>query len=210
MDSRKIGWIIITILVVVIIALKLDLLSSTKEFERKSLLDFPYTLGEWKGEDLEYPDWLSDELKAEELIMREYEDKDGNNLMLYAGFFTYRKSTSTHNPDVCYPAQGWKIEKKDIVKLDIDGRSYPVAERIISKNLNRQVVLFWYQVKDKTITNKIKHQMLIIKDALIEGKMRASIVRVSMPIKNRSIDEALEIEKEFAEIIIPKLSEYLP
>jgi EpsI family protein len=209
MDNKKTGWIIIVLLVIAAGLMKSGLLTKKPDVSRISLEKFPYVIGEYKGVDLGYPDWLEEALKAEEFILRSYEDNNGNKLKLYLAYFTSRKGTSTHNPDVCYPAQGWRIENKGKVTIDIDGKKYNLAKRYFIKGAETQTILFWYQAGDKVYSDKLRHQLMVIKNAVLKNDMQASIVRVS-PISPMSDEEALKKEKELSRLIIPMLGDYLP
>ena len=209
MDSKKTGWLIIVILLAVIGLTKSGVLISKDDFVRKQLSELPYALDGWRGAAMKYPASLKESFKAEEFIIRGYENAGGQKVKLYAGFFSSRKGTSTHNPDVCYPAQGWKIEEKAAVNLKIEGRNYRLAKRVLTKGLNKKVIIFWYQAGNKTYAHKLLHQLVVIKDAVIKNSMKASIVRISVT-QDRSLEEALEIEKEFSRVIIPVLVDYLP
>ena len=211
MDSKKTAWIIIVILLLSAIFIRSEVISFKEpNIDRKNLSDFPYSLGNWQGEDTAYPGWLAEALKAEEFIMREYINDKNENVNLYTAFFSSRKGTSTHNPDVCYPAQGWKIEEKGTFYLDIDGKKYHLAKRIFSKGIERQFVIFWYQMGDRTYADKLRHQIAVIKEAVIKNRMKAGIVRLSVSSRDYTEEEVLEIEERFAKLIIPELKEYLP
>ena len=209
MDSKKTGWITVILLVITVSIIETGLISKKPELNRLSLTDFPYTVGNYKALDLDYPDWLADTLKAEEFIIRKYEDGKGNKIKLYAAYFTSRKGTSTHNPDVCYPAQGWKAEVKGAEVVEIDGIKYILAKRVFKRGHDEQIILFWFQIGDKVYIDKFRHQMAVIKSAVLTNQMRASIVRVSC-LNRLDLDEALKIEKDFSKLIIPILKDYLP
>jgi EpsI family protein len=209
MDSKKTGWISVALLIIALIVIKSGLISKKPEITRMSLNEFPYTVGDYRGVDEGYPDWLEDALKAEEFIIRQYENPKGDRIKLYVAYFTSRKGTSTHNPDVCYPAQGWKIDKKATEVLDVEGKKYTVAERIFSRDREEQVILFWFQAGSRVYSDKLRHQMAVIRDAVLTNQMQASIVRVSC-LDNSGVDEALEKEREFTKLVIPLLKDYLP
>lgn len=209
MDSKKTGWITVILLVITVFIVKTGLISKKAEINRISLNDFPYTIGDYKALDLEYPDWLADTLKAEEFILRKYEDSKGNRIKLYAAYFTSRKGTSTHNPDVCYPAQGWKIEEKGTEVVEVAGKKYKLAKRVFRRGHDEQMILFWFQIGDEVYSDKFKHQMAVIKSAVLTNQMRASIVRVSC-LNRLDLEEALEKEKDFSKLVIPILKDYLP
>ena len=209
MDSKKTGWITVILLVIAVFIVKSGLISKKSEVTRLSLHDFPYTVGDYKGVDLEYPDWLEDALKAEEFILRDYTDSKGNRLKLYVAYFTSRKGTSTHNPDVCYPAQGWRIEEKGTDTIEIANKKYNLAKRVFRRDYDEQIILFWFQSASKVFSDKLKHQLVVIKNAVFTNQMQASIVRVSC-LQKVSLDEALKKEEDFSREVIPLLKDYLP
>jgi EpsI family protein len=209
MDSKKTGWITVVVLIITVFIIKSGLISKKPEITRLSLNDFPYTVGDYKGVDLEYPDWLEDALKAEEFIIREYTNSKGDVLKLYAAYFTSRKGTSTHNPDVCYPAQGWKIEEKGTDSIKISDKKYTLAKRVFRRDHDEQIILFWFQSGFRVFSDKLKHQLVVIKNAIFTNQMQASIVRVSC-LENVSLDEALKKEEDFSKEVIPILKDYLP
>lgn len=210
MDIKKTaGWIILIILAIGILIAKSGLLQGTGEVERAPLNEFPAQINGYTSHELPYPDWLDEALKAEEFFIRDYE-KGSEHIKLYAAYFTSRRGTSTHNPDVCYPAQGWEIAEARIRDIKIGDKTYQISERRVKRGKEQILVMFWYQAGDNVYADKLKHQLYVIKNALLSGSMRAGIVRVSMNLDKVSLDEAREKTIAFSKEVIPLMEAYLP
>jgi len=212
--SKKLYWLIIA--VVVLMAVYVYGLQFRQEPwpEGLQLNDLPLKIGKWQGVEKEfkidyYDEGRQGEAVGTQHIMRRYTDDKGHAVTLYVGYFNYRKGSEHHNPDTCFPSQGWQLLDKQIVNF---GRSSHKAISMQAvKGLDRIQILFWFQIKDGTMISKLKHQLYLIKQSLLYNKAGGVVVRLTAPITDiGSAEKNLALEKEFAGEIFKILPEYLP
>lgn len=185
---------------------------------RDSLSNFPMTLGEWNGQRMQD---LSDDartmLRVDDYLTRAYSKGNGGSVGLYIG---YHINGGFHSPLNCLPGSGWipvKTESIDIpVKASLDSEektSIHVNRITIMKGLDKQVVLYWYQGCGRTIASEYSGLIYGMVDKMRRGRTDAALVRIMSTVE--SLDPAAEktAEKrsvEFAEIVFPWLSRYIP
>jgi len=214
MDISKKGyWLILGLLLLSTLYVRVLQPAERNRSGELRLNHFPMNIDGWQGEEQSFPDWLPKALNAEEFFVRQYTSNDGKLLWFYVGRFSSRRGSQMHNPDNCYPAQGWKIVERNVVQFSYgrDGSlQAEVVKMIVQKGLDKRLVLFWYQIGEIMIASNFKHQFLLIGRAIIRGRMDGIIIRVSAPVKGDNFDDVLIYEKQFMEAIAPLIPEYLP
>ena len=212
--SKKLYWLIIA--VAVLMAVYVYGLQFRQESwpEALQLNDLPLRIGKWQGVEKEFKIDYYDEGRqgkavGTQHIMRRYTNDKGNALTLYVGYFNYRKGSEHHNPDTCFTSQGWQLLDRRIVSFGSPPHKAISMQAV--KGLDRIQILFWFQIEDDTMINKLKHQLYLIKQGLLRNKQGGVVVRLTAPIiATGSAEKNLALEKEFAGEIFRILPEYLP
>ncbi|MFW6061969.1 MAG: exosortase-associated EpsI family protein, partial [Planctomycetota bacterium] len=72
------------------------------------IANIPYTIGDWKGEDVSVPRSAVELLQPNALCSRQYRNqKTGQVLSLLVVHCRDARDMTGHYPPVCYPAHGW-------------------------------------------------------------------------------------------------------
>jgi len=171
--------------------------------------EFPMSVAGWQGQSVPYPDWLPDELGANEFFIREYTNDRGGSVTLYAAYFDARYGGTTHNPDVCYPAQGWDIIERSRSAVQVDGAELEVTRMLIQKGLMKQLVMFYFQTGDQTIPELSGYRLRAIVQGILFNKIGAAIVRISAPV-TETVERTDSEEAEFLKAIAPMIEQYIP
>jgi exosortase/archaeosortase family protein len=81
---------------------------------KKSFLYFPFEIDGWKDKEKANSDYLISALGADDILVREYENKDEEKLELYFSYFIFTKKGKTpHAPQLCWVGSGWAF--KDLI-----------------------------------------------------------------------------------------------
>lgn len=141
------------------------------------------------------------QLSATSYLARTY-IKDSRQLgLLIAHHDSHQAGVSVHTPKNCLPGDGWEIWKAGHVTIVYDGRPVAVNQYNVSKNNQRMVVLYWYQSRNRVIASDMFAKLMLVRDALIEGRTSGSFVRIVMADNPEVVSEGLR----FAEAVMPQV-----
>lgn len=171
--------------------------------------EFPMSAAGWQGKSFPYPDWLPEELGANEFFIREYTNGQGSAVTMYAAYFDARYGGTVHHPDICYPAQGWNIIERSRRAVQVDGATIDVTYMLIQKGLAKQSVLFYFQTGNKTIPELSGYRLRAIAQGILFNKIGTAIIRISAPV-TETVEKTYAEEAEFLKVIAPMIEQYIP
>lgn len=122
-------------------------------------------------------------IEPDAYLQRRYEAPDRPPIWLYVGVYAGRAGSGkgAHNPEACYPAQGWEIEHSQAAALPLgEGNELHLQQLIFRRGLAREAVLYWFQPARRWPVNMAAEQLLRILDAL-GGRPQYAFVRLSAP-----------------------------
>jgi EpsI family protein len=138
-------------------------------------------------------------------IDRQYR-KGSNSIELFVAYYAIQRAgESMHSPKNCLPGAGWEIWDYGTAKLALDGKNAELNEYFIQNGPSRQVVLYWYQTRDRILANEYSAKASFIWDRMTKGHTGGSIVRLITSER----PHAAEDEEEFARLAIPAIQEIL-
>jgi len=152
-----------------------------------NLEDVPMTIGDWSGRDAGA---LDDEslriVAADAYLNRSYQTSGAHAPVgLYVAYYAVqRPGVSIHSPLNCLPGAGWEpLEVQTIPVPGISGAAVPYVRRmLVSKNLDRALVLYWYAVHGRVLADEIASKMWLLHDSLWLHRSDAALVRVVVPV----------------------------
>jgi EpsI family protein len=139
--------------------------------------------------------------------------KDGFPVGLFIGYFpTQRTGQSIHSPQHCLPGAGWTFVSSGVTEFtDSTSKKYSVGEYLITNGSSSQEVLYWYQMRGRSIANDYKAKLYTMADSIRYGRTDAALVRIITPVNS---DEGRQAAHDravhFAEQITPLLPAYVP
>lgn len=176
-----------------------------------SLASLPLRVGGWVGHEL--PPWdeqVQRVLGADQYVNRRY--IRGEELAdLYVGYYgSQRQGDSIHSPQNCLPGAGWQPVANDRVAIAVaPGRTASVNRYIIQKNLDKQVVLYWFQGRGRVVASEYANRMYLVFDSLRTRRSDGALVRIMAPALTTSAAASASAEA-FAASLYPNLSEVIP
>lgn len=86
-----------------------------------------------------------------ETLARTYRNSQGERVMLSMAYGrNQHKGMNTHRPEVCYPAQGFKlVQGGQPVQLLADGLSIPVTQVVAAHGARNEPITYWLVVGDR-------------------------------------------------------------
>lgn len=159
--------------------------------------NIPHVIGEWTEIEQSTPQvsMVSDERSLinqlyDDTLMRAYADKQGNQIMVALAYAKeQRQDVKVHQPDICYPAQGYQMLSSQEKRFDGLSNLTPVIgkQQLYVGQSHKEAVSYWIRVGDSTLTSGLQMRLKIIKDGLLKGRLDDGIlVRVSTVVQDES------------------------
>jgi EpsI family protein len=201
-------------------------LSSATKFEsvplRQPLSEIPSQIGSW--EENRSTEFDSDTMKilgVDSYINRQYVGPENATTGLYIGYYqNQHQGDAIHSPLNCLPGSGWNpILKNDLVipihsdSSNTRPKDIRINRIVVQKNLDKQVVLYWYQSHGRIVASEYWAKIYTVLDALKSNRTDAALIRVISPVKgtDRAAQEIAEQQAvEFVKKLFPLLDHYLP
>ncbi len=181
---------------------------------RKSLEDFPFTLGEWKGVDQgRFPEEVMRVLQASDYLSRKYRRADGVPVDLYIGYYEQQRAgESMHSPKNCLPGSGYEVLDSRRVPLDIPAvhKTIEVNHYVVQSESNKEFVLYWYDTHGRDFASEYEGKAILVWEALKTGRTDGALIRVMVPFFGISAEDPQKTASEFARQVYPHLKDYLP
>ena len=190
---------------------------SRKEFipPHTILKTFPAQVGDWRmfQEQALDPDTEA-VLQADDYLSRWYRDSGGRTAELYVAFFkSQRVGKEPHSPKNCLPGNGWIPIVSDRIPVQVPGRTDPidVNRYIVARGDVRNVVIYWYQSRDRVVASEYAARWYSVVDSLRLNRSDTSIVRVIVSnVAEGHEQEATETAMEFIRTFFVPLRGFLP
>jgi EpsI family protein len=181
---------------------------------RKSLAEFPKSLGDWTVFSDQQLDKQSMEiLQVDDYFMRNYRNSNGDVIGVYVGYFkSQREGKGIHSPRQCLPGAGWNPVSTAVHRMAAPGHNpetVSVNKFVMGKGLNRQLYLFWYNGRGRIYASEYWNKIYLIWDGLTRKRTDGALVRVNNPVIGNA-EDALEAQSDFIRLFLPLLREYIP
>jgi EpsI family protein len=138
---------------------------------------------------------------------------DLSPIALFIGYFpTQRTGQSIHSPQNCLPGAGWTFQSSGVTDLTSPtGKKYSVGEYLITDGRSTQEVLYWYQMRGRTIASDYQAKLYTLADSIRYSRTDAALVRVITAVRpGEDQKDAHQRAVDFADQIIPLLPAYIP
>jgi EpsI family protein len=187
----------------------------------RPLESMPTTLGSWKlAQTGVIEQEILDVLKADDILNGVYcvstspdctRTGEGLASLFVAAFRTQRNGKTPHSPKNCLPGSGWVPLSSGEISIDV-GRATPIVVNryVVASGSDRQLVLYWYQSRDRTVANEYKAKFWVMADAIRLNRTDTALVRVVIPVVNRDEARAQASATDFVKSFYSTLLDYLP
>lgn len=195
---------------------------------REPLATFPARIGDWTGQSApEFDSKVLAVLGADEYVNRIYSSQERIPFSLYIGYYASQRLGDTiHSPMNCLPGNGWEPVTTGRLTIAVPmvgagtmgaaGHTRSVIEVnrvIIEKGIDRQLVLYWYQSRNRVIASDYWGKVYKFVDAIRLNRTDGALVRVITPIgDSENLSEARTEQRaaRFTQALFPLLGRYLP
>jgi exosortase D (VPLPA-CTERM-specific) len=179
------------------------------------LASLPSQIDGWTGSDEILNEETLDILGHPDYVMRDFENANPAEpwINLYVVYFASQKAGDTiHSPDHCLPGAGWIPISREKVQLPRpDGSSIPVNRYVVSKLLERRLVLYWFQAHGRVVAGEWAAKYYLISDSIRMNRSDGGMVRLMSPMfDGESADAAQARVMKLGSQFLPVLNNYIP
>jgi len=179
----------------------------------RPLNEFPQDVGSYRSvAEFPFDQQTLKVLGVTDYVNRAYFSPAQGELGLYIGYFrTQRTGATIHSPKNCLPGAGWQPMESETYQLGLaDGRKVPVNMYVISKDLDQQVVLYWYQAHGRVVASEYWGRIYMVLDAIRLNRTDAALVRITAPVRNGDVDAARQQAIAFAQQVAMDVDQIIP
>ena len=144
----------------------------------------PRQVGPWiAAEDRRLEAEILEMIEPDAHLLRLYEAPGRSPIWIYLGLYASRGSykKAAHDPEVCYPAQGWEVLGSRSVAIDLgDPGAQVLRAKLLDahRGLETEAVLYWFQPARRWPASGAVEEILRVADAL-NGTSQYAFVRLS-------------------------------
>jgi EpsI family protein len=147
----------------------------------------------------------------DDVLMRTYTNRQGVRVMLALAYAKeQRQDVKVHQPDICYPAQGYQMLSSENTSFELTTPSQPVIgkRQLYESSNGREAVSYWIRIGDQTSLSGLQMRFKIIKDGLIKNRFDDGIlVRVSSRVgSNEDLKAVYAIHSSFFDDLTKSIS----
>ena len=182
---------------------------------KKPLSQFPQQIGQYRlSESFQSSAGVVEMLGVDDYIQYDYVSDKGEHINLYVGYYrAVGVEGGYHSPKNCIPGGGWGIQEiKDVeINQGIGGNEKAtVAQMLIRKGAEYQVVLYWFQNRGRIIASEYWEKIYQVWDALFMGRRDGTFVRIISYAHDGDIAATELRVRAFAEAAMKELENHLP
>ena len=128
-----------------------------------------------------------------DFLVRMYRSPKQYYIDFFLAYFpTQRTGSTIHSPQNCLPGSGWIPAELKRIPLTGAGESGLVNRYIISKGLDRQLVIYWYQSNGRIVASEYWAKVYLVADSIRRNRSDGALVRIVTPIvRDETVERAL-------------------
>ncbi len=182
---------------------------------RASLSSLPSQMDGWIGTDETLDQATLEILGPGEFLLRNYDHASPPEpwINLYLAYFpTQRSGDTIHSPNHCLPGAGWIPTSREVIQITrADGSSFPANRYVVSKSLDRELVLYWFQAHGRAVASEYSAKYYLVSDSIRMNRSDGALVRLMTPmLEGESADSAQARMMKLGSQILPLLDNYIP
>lgn len=172
---------------------------------------FPVNVSGWRMVgDFQLSASVQKVLKATDTLSRQYVTADGKPVGLYIGYHGGGKeSGAIHSPKHCLPGSGWFEVSTRKKELELAGERLNLVHAVYQKGSERQVFIYWFQARDKTLSDEYSLKLAEITNSLLYRRRDTAFIRISVPFETDQ-QAATALGELFLKDMLPTIRTFLP
>ena len=157
----------------------------------------PQTFGPWKGTELDFGEAVTEELQADDVLIRRYED--GARSVWLCLVFHQNRRYGAHDPHLCYDSQGFVVSPEGRAVVD-DGspRGLEVNTFVAERKGVRRAVWYWWSTRGLTTGDAGSFRSRMAMLGALDNRSWGAFVRVESVARDGDMAAATARVSEFA------------
>lgn len=177
----------------------------------RPLVEIPVNYQGWRmTNETRFDQRILDVLKPTDYVSRVYRSPDGKNVTLYVGYHSGGKESGPiHSPKHCLPGSGWGQLTLEKAEVPVADGTVPLVKSIYQNGDRKELFLYWFQVKGKSITSEYALKFAEITNSIFFNRKDSAFIRVSVPFEEDEA-KAFALGSRFIQSFYPFIQSFLP
>jgi len=177
----------------------------------RPLRDLSYSVGNWSGQELPLAGQIVQAVGVSDYTNRIYFRPANPPVQLYIGYYANQRAGDTmHSPKNCLPGSGWDPISAGYATIPLTTyRQIVVNDYVIQKDLDKQMVWYWYQGRGRVIASEYAGKFWMVTDAISRNRTDGALVRLITPITDDETKARMRLIS-FAQSLFPDLDAIIP
>lgn len=182
--------------------------------ERKDLVSFPVSIGDWTGKRSTLSEAVIKSLGSDDYLNGVYRNSKTGDVV-YVLFSWYDHQTTAHAahaPTSCLVGGGWDVMEKRVLPPSANGdRPFPVTQMILNREGQPLISNFSFLQRGRVVVSEWWNKWYLLVDSVVLQRTDGGLLRLEMPVRpGRSPNEAQAELDKFAGLLWAELRPYLP
>ncbi len=183
--------------------------NTAKPFPNNRFFDFPLTMGDWAGRDIQMRDYVYKLIETRYLFLRDYVSPRYDVPVNLSIVWFDDTDISFHAPEACLGGVGHTVKEKTTITLTIKGNDRALGKLTIEQaDGGKAVVLYYFDVDGYWTTSQADIRLHILRKRLLFKRTSASFIRLMAPVITNE-EDAIDMMRDFLETTVPAMPEYL-
>ena len=146
----------------------------------------PKQFGDWREEPQRFVEIVNPQTQEllnrlySETLSRTYVNTGGYRIMLSLAYGSdQRGALQAHKPEVCYPAQGFKLHRTEPSQVATSFGIIPARRLFASRGPRMESVTYWFTVGDEAVQGRLQKRLVDLRYALTGQIPDGLLFRVS-------------------------------
>lgn len=207
--DKKFAFILVVMGIACLVSWKLYFKTYTQS-DTVNIHNFPRRIGAWTSKDLPIPEREYAILETRNAFFRVYRHLSGKEVFLYIVYSQTNRKVS-QPPEISYAGSGVSVVShiKEVNFLP-SHKIINVNKLLLEQGDTRQLAYYWFKVGDSFTHSYWKQQGLVALNTILGKPASSALIRISTVIKDANMEGAQQDVEDFASLIIPTLTTYLP
>lgn len=164
----------------------------------------PAAFGPWSGTDYSFEDAVVEELKADDMLIRRYQNAEQTVWLCVV--YHQNKRYGAHDPQLCYDSQGFVIESEGRARIDDGTRDGLEANTFVAERQKQQrVVWYWWSTEGLSTSDANAFRRRMAVSGALENRSWGAFVRVETVVRDGDMAAARTRVAEFSQRIAREL-----
>jgi exosortase D (VPLPA-CTERM-specific) len=180
--------------------------------ERAPFSELPLEFQDWRVEERPLDVATERVLKADDYIVLNMVDPEGNTFNLYTAYLKQqRNGSSWHSPAQCLPGGGWQFQETTIERTPEGAPDYAYNRILMQKGESQFLVYYWYDQRGRQVANEFLMKLYLIRDVLTKRRSDGAMIRLMTPIlPDQTVAEAEAQLQGFQRRVETTMNRYVP